>query len=98
MSTTAPVIVSERVIDGIAMLLLASVGLLAFPEPRAQMVALLLLVAFVAGIIIIQIRPLALKMLAFAHRIPVVHKFSDSLLAIYDSSHTIFRPMPCSSP
>lgn len=34
MSTTVPVIVSERVIDGIAMLLLASVGLLAFPEPR----------------------------------------------------------------
>ena len=33
-------------------------------------------------------------MLAFAHRIPVVHKFSDSLLAIYDSSYTIFRPGP----
>jgi uncharacterized protein (TIRG00374 family) len=94
MSTTAPVIVSERVIDGIAMLLLASVGLLAFPEPRAQLVAVLLLIAFVAGIIIIQIRPLALKMLGFAHRIPVVHKFSDSLLAVYDSSYTIFRPVP----
>jgi uncharacterized protein (TIRG00374 family) len=94
MSTTAPVIVSERVIDGIAMLLLASVGLLAFPEPRAQMVALLLLVCFTVGIVIIQVRPLALKVLAFAHRIPVVHKFSDSLLAIYDSSYTIFRPVP----
>jgi uncharacterized protein (TIRG00374 family) len=94
MSTTAPVIVSERVIDGIAMLLLASVGLLAFPEPRAQILALALLVAFLVGIIIIQIRPLALKVLSFAHHIPVVHKFSDSLLAIYDSSYTIFRPLP----
>ena len=94
MSTTAPVIVSERVIDGIAMLLLASVGLLAFPEPRAQMVALLLLVAFVAGIVIIQIRPLALKVLALRPSYPVVHKFSDSLLTIYDSSYTIFRPVP----
>ena len=34
MSGTAPVIVAERIIDGIAMLLLASVGLIAFPEPR----------------------------------------------------------------
>lgn len=93
MSTTAPVIVSERVIDGIAMLLLASVGLAAFPEPRAQLVAVLLLAVFMVGIAVIQYRPLALKALGFAHRVPVVHKFSDSLLAIYDSSYTIFRPM-----
>ncbi len=92
MSTTAPVIVSERVIDGIAMLLLAGAGLLAYPEPRAQLVAVVLLAAFVAGIVVIQIRPLALKVLSFAHRIPGVRKFSDSLLAIYDSSYTIFRP------
>jgi glycosyltransferase 2 family protein len=94
MSTTAPVIVSERIIDGIAMLLLASVGLLAFPEPRAQMLALVLLVAFVAGIVIIQIRPLALKVLSFVHGVPVVSRFSDSLLTIYDSSYAIFRPFP----
>jgi uncharacterized protein (TIRG00374 family) len=92
MSTTAPIIVSERVIDGIAMLLLASVGLLAFPEPRAQLVAVLLLVGFTIGIIIIQIRPLALKVLGFAHRLPLVHKFADNLLAVYNSSYTIFRP------
>ncbi len=92
MSSTAPVIVSERVIDGIAMLLLASIGLAAFPEPRAQAVAVVLLVAFAVGIVVIQYRPLALKALAFAHRVPLVHKFSDSLLAIYDSSYTIFRP------
>jgi len=93
-SVTAPVIVSERIIDGIAMLLLASIGLVAFPEPRAQLVAVVLLIVFVAGIIVIQIRPLALKMLAIAHRIPVVHKFSDSLFAVYDSSYTILRPVP----
>jgi len=92
MSSTAPVIVSERVIDGIAMLLLASIGLAAFPEPRAQAVAVVLLVAFAVGIAVIQYRPLALKVLALAHRVPVVHKFADSLLAIYDSSYTIFRP------
>ena len=94
MSLTAPIVVSERVIDGIAMLLLASIGLIAFPEPRAQSVAVLLLAAFVAGIIIIQIRPLAMRVLAIAHRIPVVHRFSDQLYTLYDSSYTLFRPGP----
>jgi uncharacterized protein (TIRG00374 family) len=92
MSTTAPVIVAERIIDGIAMLLLASVGLIAFPEPRARLVALLLLTGFAVGIVVIQIRPLALRLLALTHRIPVVHRFSDNLLLVYESSYTLFKP------
>lgn len=94
MSLTAPIIVSERVIDGIAMLLLAGIGLIAFPEPRAQSVAVLLLAAFVAGIIVIQIRPLALRVLTFAHRVPLVRRFSDQLYTLYDSSYMLFRPGP----
>lgn len=93
-SRTAPIIVAERVIDGIAMLILAGVGLIAFPEPRAQSVAVLLLAAFAAGIIIIQIRPLALRLLTIAHRIPLVNRFSDQLYTLYDSSYTLFRPGP----
>lgn len=94
MSVTAPIIVAERIIDGIAMLILASIGLIAFPEPRAQLVSLVLLIAFAGGIIIIQIRPLALRALAIAHRIPVVRRFSDQLSTIYDSSYTLFQPGP----
>lgn len=94
MSVTAPIIVAERIIDGMAMLILASIGLIAFPEPRAQIVAVALLVAFLAGIIIIQIRPLALRVLGIAHRIPFIHKFSDQIYTIYDSSYTLFRPGP----
>jgi len=94
MSVTAPIIVTERIIDGIAMLILASIGLIAFPEPRAQLVSVALLAAFVTGIIVIQIRPLAMRALAFAHRIPFVHKFSDQLYAIYESSYSLFRPGP----
>lgn len=94
MSLTAPIIVSERVIDGIAMLLLAGIGLIAFPEPRAQSVAVLLLAAFIVGIIVIQIRPLALRVLAFAHRVPIIRRFSDQLYTLYDSSYMLFRPVP----
>lgn len=94
MSVTAPVVLSERVVDGIAMLILASIGLIAFPEPTARLVAVLLLIGFTVGIIIIQNRGLAMKLLGYTHRIPVVHKFSDSIYSIYESSYTIFRPRP----
>jgi len=93
-SRTAPIIVAERIIDGIAMLILAGVGLIAFPEPRAQSVAVLLLAAFAVGIVVIQIRPLALRLLAVAHRIPLVNRFSDQLYTLYDSSYMLFRPGP----
>jgi uncharacterized protein (TIRG00374 family) len=94
MSVTAPIIVAERIIDGIAMLILASIGLIAFPEPRAQMVAVTVLTLFLAGIIIIQIRPLALYVLGIAHRIPFTRKFSDQLYTIYNSSYILFRLGP----
>ncbi len=92
MSTTAPLVVAERVIDGIAMLVLAGIGLIAFPEPRARTVAAVVLSIFLAGIIAIQIRPLALALLGFAHRLPVIHRFSDSLYQIYESAYIIFKP------
>lgn len=43
MTVTAPVILAERVIDGLAMLILAGLGLIAFPDPAARTVAILLL-------------------------------------------------------
>ena len=92
MSSTAPLVVAERVIDGIAMLVLAGIGLIAFPEPRARAVAAVVLSIFLAGIIAIQIRPLALWLLGLAHRLPVVHRFSDSLYQIYESAYIIFKP------
>jgi uncharacterized membrane protein YbhN (UPF0104 family) len=36
MSVTAPIILAERMTDGVAMLLLASIGLFSFPDPTAR--------------------------------------------------------------
>jgi uncharacterized protein (TIRG00374 family) len=93
-STTAPTIVAERLIDGAAMLILASVGLFAFPDPRAQSVAALVLAVFLAGVIILQVRPLAEVLLKLGERTPVVKKFAHSLRLMYESSYTLFRPGP----
>lgn len=92
MSTTAPTIVAERLIDGAAMIVLAGIGLFAFPDPRAQSVAALVAVVFVIGVAVIQYRPLAMKVLALGERLPVVKKFAHQLYLMYESSYTIFKP------
>jgi uncharacterized protein (TIRG00374 family) len=92
MAITAPVVLAERMTDGAAMLLLASVGLFAFPDPKARWVAAIVFVNFLLTVIIIQIRPLALRILDFGKHLPVVRRFADHLYSFYESSYLIFRP------
>lgn len=92
MSSTAPVLIVQRVVDAIAMLLLAGVGLVAFPEPRARIVAAILLATFTVGIIVIQIRPLALRVLSLTQHLPGLKRFSRGLSASYESSYLLFLP------
>lgn len=92
MSTTAPTIVAERLIDGAAMILLAGVGLFAFPDPRAQVFALIVATVFVVGVIVIQVRPLAEWGLGIGAKLPVVKKFANQLRMLYESSYILFKP------
>ncbi|MCX6050824.1 MAG: lysylphosphatidylglycerol synthase transmembrane domain-containing protein [Chloroflexi bacterium] len=92
MSITAPIILAERITDGMAMLLLGSAGLFAFPEVAARRIALFVLACFVIAVIVIQIRPLALWFLAMGQRLPVVKKFASHLNNLYESSYLIFKP------
>jgi glycosyltransferase 2 family protein len=92
MSVTAPAVLAERMTDGMAMLLLASAGLFAFPDPTARWVAVLVLMSSVVTIIIIQIRPLALRLLEIGKHLPVIKRFADHLFSFYESSYLIFRP------
>jgi len=92
MSTTAPTIVAERLIDGAAMIMLAGIGLFAFPDPRAQSVAALVAVVFVIGVAVIQYRPFALRVLALGEKLPIIKKFAHQIYLMYESSYTIFKP------
>ncbi len=92
MSVTAPVVLAERVTDGMAMLLLAGVGLFAFPDQKARLIALVVFSGFVALIAVIQIRPVSLWFLGYAHALPIVSRFASSLHTLYESSYTIFSP------
>ncbi len=92
MSVTAPVVLAERMTDGVAMLLLASIGLFSFPDPTARAIAALVLIGCAGVITVIQIRPLALRLLAVGQKLPVARRFANHLLTLYESSFLIFKP------
>ncbi len=90
MSVTAPVILAERMLDGMAMLVLAAAGLFAFPNATARTVAALVLSGFVVFIVVVQVRPLALWAIGIGERLPVVNRFAAQLHTFYESARTVF--------
>jgi uncharacterized protein (TIRG00374 family) len=90
MSVTAPVILGERMLDGMAMLILAAAGLFVFPNQTARLVAGLVLAVFVIFIVVVQVRPLALWALGVGERLPVVKKFARELHTFYESARIVF--------
>lgn len=90
MSVTAPVILAERMLDGMAMLLLAAVGLFVFPNTTARSVAALVLLVFTVFIIVVQVRPLALWVIGIGERLPVIKRFAGQLHSFYESTRIVF--------
>ena len=91
-SVVAPVVLAERMTDGLAMIMLAGLGLLAIEEGTIRLAAVTALLAIAGIIIAIQVRPLALWCLALGHRLPLIHRFADKLSAFYESSYYLLQP------
>ncbi len=84
------VVVAERISDGLAVLLLSTLGVIA--EPR-YWPAFAVLLGLLLGIVIIsQVRPLAEFLLGLGERLPVVKRFVHVLREFYEGSFTVFRP------
>jgi uncharacterized protein (TIRG00374 family) len=90
MSVTAPVILAERMLDGMAMLILAAAGLFAFPNTTARTVAALVILVFVSFIVVVQVRPLALWALGVGEKLPIVKRFASHLHTFYESTRIVF--------
>lgn len=85
----APSTIVDRIIDGLAMAILASLGALVYPQYRTAVILILGLI--VAVIIITQIRPLALWFLNFGERLPVVSNFIHQLHTLYENTYELLR-------
>jgi uncharacterized protein (TIRG00374 family) len=84
------VVVAERISDGLAVLLLSTVGVIASPRYWPAFAAVL---ALLLGVVIVsQVRPLALFLLGLGERLPVVRRFAHALREFYEGSFTLFRP------
>lgn len=84
------VVVAERISDGLAVLALSTLGVIAYPRywpAFAFVVSALLLVVIVS-----QIRPLAEWLLRQAERLPLIGRFARSLEEFYEGSFALFRP------
>jgi uncharacterized protein (TIRG00374 family) len=86
------VVLAERISDGMAVLMLSLVGVIAYPQ---YWPAFLFAFCVLSGIILVsQIRPLALWLLGIGARLPLVGRFSRGLREFYEGSYVLFRPLP----
>ncbi len=85
------VVVAERISDGLAVLLLSTLGVIAYPKYWPAFAAILIVLM---GIIIVsQIRPLALALLDLAAKLPLVRRIAGGLREFYEGSFALFNPL-----
>lgn len=94
-ATSAPVVVAERVVDGVAVLILSFIALLlAGDQIELGSYGALLPVSIgllLTGLVVVQIRPLAYFGLGVVQRLPLVNRLHGWLLKFYESSYEIFK-------
>ncbi|MBX0328919.1 flippase-like domain-containing protein [Oscillochloris sp. ZM17-4] len=83
-SVSAPIVLAERLTDGLAMLLLMALGLTLYPPARLLFVVLL--VATVAGILVAQSRRLSLGIIDRVEGLPLGGRIAPKLRNIYTST------------
>jgi uncharacterized protein (TIRG00374 family) len=83
-SASAPIVLAERITDGLAMLLLMGLGLTFYPPAQPAFAALVALTA--AGIAVLQSRPLYERLLALVARLPAGARLAPRLMTIYTST------------
>jgi uncharacterized protein (TIRG00374 family) len=88
-AVSAPVVMAERVTDGLAMMVLASVGLFLFDYGRILLIGIG--VAAVVFLVVFTNRRVAERLLLWGERLPVVSKTVHHLRVFYDSSYELFR-------
>jgi glycosyltransferase 2 family protein len=92
MMVSAPIVMAERVMDGLAMLILSSIGLFLFNEGWLQLILLATLLGSIAIFVVIQWRWLALKLINLFAKIPFLTSRMHHLHNFYQSTYLLFRP------
>ncbi len=87
LARTAPIVFAERLVDGIAMLLLATSGLISFQFGALALIGVA--AAAVAAVALIQARPLVHRVLGLLERRPRTRRVAEVLATAYDSAREL---------
>jgi uncharacterized protein (TIRG00374 family) len=87
---SAPILIAERFTDTIALLILATAGLILFGE--AWQFFLVVGLGAVVLVVLARHRPTMRLILRAADRVPVVSRYSHLLEEFYESAHVLFAP------
>lgn len=81
---SAPIVLAERLTDGLAMLLLMALGMTLYPPARP--VFFVLLAATAIGILIAQNRTLSIRLIDAVERLPLGRKIAPKLRTLYTTT------------
>jgi uncharacterized protein (TIRG00374 family) len=84
------VVLAERISDGLAVLMLSTLGVIAYPQYWPAFASVL--GALVLFIILTQIRPAALWFLRLLGHLPWIHRWAHLFHDFYEGTHILFRP------
>jgi uncharacterized protein (TIRG00374 family) len=90
-TTTAPIILAERMTDGLALLLLASFGLFLFDIAAVRLFMALVLIIAIVAVALVQNRSLARRVGKALARIPFLKSRIHHLQRFYNSSYELLR-------
>lgn len=93
MQRTIPALVAERVTDGLAVVLLAALGVSTFYAEGTTLIATTLGVAAL-GLVALSIKPLSLTVLDLVAKVPVIGKVAPPLREAYLALRTCLAPVP----
>jgi uncharacterized membrane protein YbhN (UPF0104 family) len=92
MARGVPIVAAERISDGLAVLVLSTVGVLSYPRYGPAFATFLaLLVGFV---LLSQARRPSLAILRALEPVPLVGRWVPTLREVYEGAHELFQPLP----
>jgi uncharacterized protein (TIRG00374 family) len=93
MSKTVPVLIVERLTDGIAVIILTAIGVGYYYEEGTQLIYGTMIVTF-GGWVLFSIEPLALGVIRLTSRLPIVSSLSTKLEEAYTATRSCLAPLP----
>jgi glycosyltransferase 2 family protein len=90
-ATTAPIVIVERLTDGVAMLGLAAVGLITVRYGWQVLAAVAAMT--MVGILVLRRRDLVLGILSRLEHLPLIADRAHALRAFYESTYVLLKPM-----